>query len=114
AGEDCSYDDSNQKLLEELEGVPEEKRTAKLRTVVAISSPGWKISLFDGEISGIIKDNGAGDNGFAHDSLFYIPEYRKTLAELSFEEKNSISPRARALQKLKEHIKVIEFRWEEV
>ncbi|MDR3256419.1 MAG: non-canonical purine NTP pyrophosphatase, partial [Endomicrobium sp.] len=105
AGEDCSYDDSNQKLLEELEGVPEEKRTAKLRTVVAISSPEGEISLLDGKIFGIIKNHKAGNNGFGYDSLFYIPEYRKTLAELSFEEKNSISHRARALQKVKELIK---------
>jgi XTP/dITP diphosphohydrolase len=105
AGEDCLYDDSNKKLLLALKDVPFEKRTAKFRTVIAISSPDEKISLAEGKIFGIISLQAFGDNGFGYDSLFYVPKYSKTFAELSTNTKNSISHRAIALQKAKEIMK---------
>jgi XTP/dITP diphosphohydrolase len=105
AGENCSYDDNNKKLLNALHKVPEEKRTAKFRTVIAISSPDEKISLAEGKIFGIISFQTLGGNGFGYDPLFYIPKYGKTFAQLSRDTKNSISHRAIALQKAKEIIK---------
>ncbi|MDR2428054.1 MAG: XTP/dITP diphosphatase [Endomicrobium sp.] len=104
AGEKCLYEDNN-KLLKVLDGVPLEKRTAKFRTVIAISSPDGKINLAEGKIFGIIALQSVGSNGFGYDPVFYVPEYDKTFAELSTDIKNSISHRAIALQKAKEIIK---------
>jgi len=104
AGEKCSSYENNNKLLEALKNIPQEKRTAKFKTVIAISNPKGKTLLLDGEIFGTIKSC-AGSNGFGYDTIFYVPEYEKTLAELSFEIKNSISHRSKALQKAKKVIK---------
>lgn len=105
AGENCSYDDNNKKLLEKLQDVPEGKRTAKFRCVIAISSPEGKISLAKGEIFGIISKVSSGKNGFGYDPIFFIPEKNKTFAELDSKEKNTISHRSRALQKAKDIVK---------
>jgi XTP/dITP diphosphohydrolase len=105
AGQKCLYEDNNNKLLKDLEGVSLEKRTAKFKTVIAISTPQGEISLVEGEIFGIIVSQIFGSNGFGYDSVFYIPEYGKTFAHLDAETKNSISHRAIALQKAKEIIK---------
>jgi XTP/dITP diphosphohydrolase len=105
AGEKCSYDDNNKKLLLNLTGVPEEKRTASFRTVIAIVNPEGNVYLAEGKIFGIIRGYVSGNNGFGYDPLFYLPEYKKTLADFSAEEKNSISHRAKALHKAKEIIK---------
>ncbi len=105
AGEKCLYDDTNNKLLSVLEGVPLEKRTAKFRTVIAISSPEGEIILSEGKIFGIIALQSLGTKGFGYDPVFYIPEYGKTFSELSTETKNSVSHRAKALQKAKESIR---------
>ncbi|MDR2252149.1 MAG: XTP/dITP diphosphatase [Endomicrobium sp.] len=104
AGEKCLYEDNN-KLLKVLDGVPLEKRTAKFRTVIAISSPDGRINLAEGKIFGIITLQSLGSNGFGYDPVFYVPEYGKTFAELSTYIKDSISHRAIALQKAKEIIK---------
>ncbi|MDR2644500.1 MAG: XTP/dITP diphosphatase [Endomicrobium sp.] len=105
AGEKCLYEDNNNKLLKVLDGVVLEKRTAKFRTVIAISSPDGKINLAEGKIFGIINLQSLGSNGFGYDPVFYVPEYGKTFAELSTDIRNSISHRAIALQKVKEIIK---------
>jgi len=105
AGEHCSYEDNNNKLLAALKGVPKEKRTAKFRCVIAVSSPEGDVSFADGEIFGIISDKVAGTNGFGYDPVFFVPEENKSFAELSAEVKNKISHRARALEKAKELIK---------
>ncbi|MDR1400987.1 MAG: XTP/dITP diphosphatase [Endomicrobium sp.] len=103
AGEKCTSYENNKKLLEALKNVPHKKRTAKFKTVIAIASPHSKVSLVDGEIFGTIESC-AGTDGFGYDPVFYIPEYGKTLAEFSSEIKNSISHRAKALQKARELI----------
>jgi XTP/dITP diphosphohydrolase len=105
AGKNCSYDDNNKKLLGALEGVSKEKRTANFRTVIAISNPDGKIYLADGKISGTITSQVMGIGGFGYDSIFYVPELKKTFAELDLEAKNSVSHRAKALQKAKEIIR---------
>lgn len=104
AGKKCSDYENNKKLLKELKNVPQEQRTAKFKTVIAISNPHGKISLVSGEIFGIIKDC-VGVNGFGYDPVFYIPKYKKTLAELSPGVKNSVSHRAKALEKAKKIIR---------
>jgi len=88
---------NNRKLLELLSGVPEEKRTARFRCVVAIvDREGW-IYTAEGTCEGIIATEPRGKGGFGYDPLFYLPEYGKTFAELEPEIKNKISHRARAL-----------------
>jgi XTP/dITP diphosphohydrolase len=105
AGENCSYEDNNKKLLAELKDVPEEKRTANFSTVIAVASPDGRLFLAGGKIFGTIKEHTAGTGGFGYDPVFYIPEYGKTFAEISYEIKNSLSHRAKALQKIKKIIK---------
>jgi len=104
AGENCTYDDNNNKLLGNLKGVPDEKRTAQFRCVIAVSSPDGEISLADGQIFGIISNSLAGVNGFGYDPVFFVPEYNKTFAELDADIKNKISHRAKALQEAKKII----------
>jgi XTP/dITP diphosphohydrolase len=106
AGRNCSYADNNKKLLADLKNVPEEKRTATFRTVIAVASPDGRLFLADGKIFGTIKEHAVGTDGFGYDPVFYVSEYGKTFAELSYEMKNSLSHRAEALQKIKKIIKI--------
>ncbi len=100
AGEKVSYQDNVNKLLLELDGVPYNKRTAKFRTVISyidINQELWT----EGHIDGIISDNIRGDKGFGYDPVFFVPHIGKTFAELSSAQKNKISHRGIALQKLR-------------
>ncbi len=102
AGPGCSYSDNNEKLLSLLEGVPFEKRKAKFRCVVCFSQPSGEIKIVEGAIDGFISTEPKGTNGFGYDPVFFVPEYKKTFAELPSEIKNKISHRAKAFQKAKE------------
>ena len=104
AGNGCTYEDNNKKLLRTLDGAPQNMRTACFRCVMAVSSPKGKVWLAEGKIFGTITDITAGTNGFGYDPIFFVPEYNKTFAELDSEIKNSISHRAKALQKVKDII----------
>jgi XTP/dITP diphosphohydrolase len=109
AGEKCTYDDNNKKLLEALRGVSQKKRTAKFKSVIALSSPDGKIYLAEGEIFGTISRRCVvGLKGFGYDAVFYVPKYKKTFSEMSSEMKNSISHRAQALQKIKKILRNME------
>lgn len=89
-------------LLEKLRGIPVEKRTARFRCAVALFNPNnGKVSQVDGTVEGIILDEPRGANGFGYDPVFFIPELEKTMAELTAEEKNRFSHRARAVEKMK-------------
>ncbi|MDR2395474.1 MAG: XTP/dITP diphosphatase [Endomicrobium sp.] len=101
AGEHCNFADNIKKLLNALIDVPFEKRTARFRTVIAIASPTGQIYLSKGEIYGIINYLESGAYNFGYDPVFYVPEYNKTFAELTSDIKNTISHRAKALQKAK-------------
>ncbi|MGB9780395.1 MAG: XTP/dITP diphosphatase [Caldanaerobacter sp.] len=103
AGDNATYDDNNRKLLKLLEGVPYEKRRAYFKTVIALVD-GENEKLLEGVLNGHILDHPQGENGFGYDPVFFVDEIGKTLAELSLEEKNKISHRAKALLKLKEYI----------
>lgn len=96
AGEHCSYDDNNAKLLRELEGTS--NRTARFRTVIALSDPGGRVQTVTGECPGVIIDEQRGTNGFGYDPLFVPDGFIDTFAQLSSEVKNRISHRAKALQ----------------
>ncbi len=100
----CHGDDAanNALLLQKLEGVPEEKRTARFVCCVVLATPEGREAYAQGESEGVILSAPKGDGGFGYDPVFYVPAFGKTYAELSAEEKNQISHRARALQRLKE------------
>lgn len=103
AGEHCSYEDNNRKLLKKLEGVPDDRRSALFRCVVACcNSLNGPVETAEGAIEGQILTAPRGQNGFGYDPLFYLPQFKKTLAELSPEEKNRVSHRALAVLKAKE------------
>lgn len=101
AGEDGNDEKNNQKLLMLLEGVPEEKRTAEFVSVITMVYPDGNIITARGECRGRIITEPAGDNGFGYDPLFVPDGYDRTFAQLTAEEKNSVSHRAVALEKLK-------------
>ena len=98
AGEQASYQDNCEKLLKNMMRVPKEDREAKFRTVIAYKDDNREL-FCDGSVDGEITQSPKGSFGFGYDSVFYYPPLDKTFAELSEEEKNSISHRGRALRK---------------
>jgi len=102
AGEAASDSDRLNYLLSRLKDVPGDKRSARFRCVIAIAAPDGKVELCSGECSGFITTEPRGYNGFGYDPIFYVPELGKTMAELTPEEKNKISHRARAAAKARE------------
>ncbi|MEW6171982.1 MAG: XTP/dITP diphosphatase [Bacillota bacterium] len=102
AGEPKDDDANNAKLLRLLEGVPQEKRAARFRCVIAVAFPEGRVLTADGRCEGYILTELRGAGGFGYDPLFYVPEFGKTFAELPLEVKNRISHRAAALAKIKE------------
>lgn len=101
AGEDGNDAKNNEKLLRLLNGVEPENRTARFVSVITMIYPNGKKIVARGECEGHILYKGRGNNGFGYDPLFVPLGFNKTFAELSGEEKNKISHRAKALQKLK-------------
>jgi len=102
AGEDATYEDNCQKLLRELTGVSREQRTARFLTVAAIALPLDGIRVAQGTLEGVIAEEASGTLGFGYDPVFLIPELGKTLAQLSADQKNTISHRAKAFAKVRE------------
>lgn len=101
-GEDTSYRIKNQNLIDRLEGVPDEKRTARFVCVIAAAYPDGTVKTARGTMEGIIGYEERGENGFGYDPIFFLPEYGCSSAELSMEEKNKISHRGKALRAIKE------------
>lgn len=104
-GEDTSYRIKNQNLIDRLEGVEEEKRTARFVCAIAALLPGGRELTTRGIIEGRIGYEERGEGGFGYDPIFYVPEFGKSTAELSEEEKNAVSHRGRALRAMKEELK---------
>ena len=102
AGEDATYEDNCRKLLRELTGVPREQRTARFLTVAAIALPSDGIRVAQGTLEGLIAEEASGTLGFGYDPVFLIPKLGKTLAQLSADQKNTISHRAKAFAKVRE------------
>ena len=101
-GEDTSYHIKNKSLIDRLEGVPDEKRTARFVCAIAAVLPDGKELVVRETVEGIIGYEEKGENGFGYDPIFYLPERGCTTAELPPEEKNSISHRGNALRLMKE------------
>lgn len=97
AGEEKDDSANNKKLLELLDGTPEEQRKARFKCVIAVADTDTFVYIAEGTCEGIIAQEQRGDGGFGYDPLFYLPEHGKTFAELDLETKNKISHRAKAL-----------------
>ena len=103
-GEDTSYHIKNANLISRLEGVPDEKRTARFVCAIAAVVPGHEPIVVRGTIEGYIGDKPAGENGFGYDPIFYVDAYGCSTAAMSRAEKNAISHRGNALRKMKEEL----------
>lgn len=101
-GEDTSYTVKNNKILELLKDVPNEKRTARFVCAIAAALPNGKVFTTRETIEGIIGYEIQGENGFGYDPIFYLPEYKCTTAQLSLDKKNELSHRGKALRAMKE------------
>lgn len=101
-GENTSYDIKNANLLDRLNGVEDKKRTARFVCAIAAAFPDGEVITSEGIVEGRIAYEPKGENGFGFDPIFYLPEYGCTTAQLSEEEKNSISHRGRALRTMKQ------------
>ncbi|MEJ6952554.1 XTP/dITP diphosphatase [Natronospora cellulosivora (SeqCode)] len=105
AGEGASDADNNKKLIKELEGFSYKNRKAYFKCVMALIDLDEDIEIVvEGNCPGFIHLEPRGENGFGYDPLFFLEEYDKTMAELSLDEKNKISHRARALDKMKKEV----------
>ena len=104
-GEDTPYSIKNASIIQRLEGVPEEERTARFVCAIAAFFPDGEEVVTHGEIEGRIDYEEKGSNGFGYDPIFFVPEFGRTTAELSDEEKNSVSHRGRALRKMKDELR---------
>lgn len=104
-GEDTPYSVKNANLIERLQGVPDEKRTARFVCAIAAVLPDGRELTTRAAIEGRIGYEEKGEGGFGYDPIFYVPELHKTTAELTGEEKNLVSHRGKALQLMKEELK---------
>lgn len=102
AGEKATDADNNARLLQLLDGVPEEQRTARFVCVLVLCDASGKSAVVEGRCEGRILDKPRGSNGFGYDPLFLYPPTGLTFAEMPPDEKNRVSHRARALERLKE------------
>lgn len=105
-GENTPYDIKNNKILSMLEGVPDEKRTARFVCVIAAGFPNGEIITTKGTIEGRIGYEIKGENGFGYDPIFYVSEYNMTTAQMSPQLKNQISHRAKALNQMKAQLRI--------
>ena len=103
-GEDTSYRIKNANLIERLDGVPMEKRTARFVCAIAAVLTDGTVYTVRETIEGYIGYEERGENGFGYDPIFMVPEFNCTTAELSMEQKNKISHRGKALAKMKEEL----------
>ncbi|AKP79695.1 MULTISPECIES: XTP/dITP diphosphatase [Priestia] len=100
AGENKDDNANIEKVLQKLHDVPFEKRTARFHCTLAIAVPGKRTELVEGTCEGRILEEKRGENGFGYDPIFFVEKWNCSMAELSKEQKNQISHRANALEKL--------------
>ncbi|PLX79931.1 MAG: non-canonical purine NTP pyrophosphatase [Desulfuromonas sp.] len=108
AGPDASDADNNRKLLEELKDCADPDRSAAFICVLALARPDGTCHFYEGRLPGEIIATPRGCDGFGYDPLFFLPQRQCTLAELPLEEKNRISHRGQALEKLLKHLSSLE------
>lgn len=104
-GEETPFSEKSADLLRRMKDVPEEERSARFVCAIAAVFPDGEVVTTEGIVEGRIDYELKGDNGFGYDPIFYLPEYGRTAAELTDEEKNQISHRSRALELMKAELK---------
>ena len=104
SGKNASDASNNEKLLADLEGVSSGKRSAHFSCVIIVYHPSGRLISTKARCEGEIAMNPSGDQGFGYDPVFYIPSIKRTMAQLSPEEKNSLSHRGKALKKLRSEL----------
>lgn len=107
-GEDTPYSIKNAEIIRRLEGVPDSERSARFVCAIAAVLPDGRELTTRATIEGRIGYEEKGEHGFGYDPIFFVPEYNKTTAQLTEEEKNRISHRGKALQLMKEELKKYE------
>ena len=112
-GEDTSYEIKNRALIDRLAGVEGQDRSARFVCNIAAVLPDGQVVHTEETMEWLIAMEPAGDGGFGYDPILYLPEYGKTSAEITIEEKNKISHRGKALEAMKDRLKEI-FREETV
>jgi XTP/dITP diphosphohydrolase len=95
------------KVLKLLQGVPKEKRTARFMCCLCLATPEKVLIETSGKLEGLIIDKPMGENGFGYDPIFFVPELKKTVAQMTSEEKNAISHRGNAIRKIKPQLEEI-------
>ncbi|HUI09288.1 MAG TPA: RdgB/HAM1 family non-canonical purine NTP pyrophosphatase [Bacteroidota bacterium] len=105
SGEHATYADNVAKLTREMKGVPERRRAARFRCVLAFVAPGRDPVTVEGICRGTILEKPRGNGGFGYDPLFLPLGYRQTLAEMEMSVKNTLSHRGRAMQNMLPHLK---------
>lgn len=104
-GEDTSYDIKNQAIIDKLDGVPKEQRTARFVCAIAAALPDGQTLVTRQTMEGYIGYKAEGENGFGYDPIFMLDEYGCSSAAISREEKNAISHRGKALRAMKTLLK---------
>lgn len=104
-GEDTSYHIKNSNLIQRLEGVPDQQRSARFVCAIAAAFPDGTVKTVRASMEGRIGHEEKGENGFGYDPIFYLPEYGCSSAEISMEEKNKISHRGKALRAIKDELR---------
>ena len=101
-GESANDAERNRMILEEMRGIPIERRGARFICVIAIVFPDGRSFFAEGSCEGVIAETMKGSHGFGYDPIFYLPGHGRTMAELPLNEKNRISHRAKALDAARE------------
>ncbi len=105
AGEETPFNEKMRIILDRMKDVPEEKRTARFRCWVALSAPdGTEVKDFEGICEGRIATEPSGGGGFGYDPIFYLPELKCTMADLTADQKHEISHRGKVLKKLGDYM----------
>lgn len=106
-GEDTSYDIKNQNIIDRVADAKGEERAARFVCAIAGVMPDGRVVHTEATMEGQIAYEPAGGEGFGYDPILYIPEFGKTSAELTIEQKNSISHRGKALEAMKDVLKKV-------
>lgn len=104
-GEDTSYEIKNQNIIDRLKDAKGQERSARFVCNIAAVLPDGSVIQREASMEGLIAEKPAGAGGFGYDPILYLPEFKKTSAELTMEEKNQISHRGKALEAMKEALK---------
>lgn len=100
-GEDTPYEQKNANLIARVNATGDPERKARFWCAIAAVLPDGRVLETNGAMEGVIAEKAAGEGGFGYDPILYLPEYQKTSAQLSMEEKNEISHRGKALEAMK-------------